>query len=806
MIYPFYTTKTYYRSPYIVICAWVVLLGASSQVLHAGAPGDNPYIAFEREEVSLDTTLMHDRISSEEPVERIPFSYTNTDLTTIIHDIARAKQVNVILPQEADALQQKVSLSFKQPLTLQHAEDIVLMLLAMAGYTMSYGKNMALVIKKSPNTSGRVPIPTYINTPPEELPNNDGPIRVVMFLTTMKVPAPGQESGSTLGRILQDLLGDKNALLYDQRSNAIIVNGPANTVASALTIIRELDSYGTRETVEVLPLRNRPAAEVAKLIAERIVPVSKEPALQATFGADAGFYFAPNTRVVPEPRSNSIILIGKAAEISKLSNFIQEHLDIPRDNVGAPVLRVYNLQYIDAQDAADTLKRIINREGMQTVKTKDGTHEQTLDGVVVVFERVKEVETQKGSDAKKTTAGKLRIGGNRLLITATSQQHEVIGRLIRDLDKIGRQVIIEVMFLDLVIDTNKILASQLRNPNAVPLSDNAAVQSSHFGQIVINPPPTGNPPTVATNATIAGDLLALLAPNTSLLNTLGAQDVGSTIVTFADRNTGGIWALLQILDDYSEKNIISNPYLVLRNNVQGRIKDTRIKRGTGNLVSAQSVNVTTALTDYYAPLEVNVTPRIASRDRLSLEIKIDIDEFVNPASNIDFTKNTRNISTNVNLRSGDVYVIGGLLRDEAGVSKSKFPLLGDIPIIGTLFRRNGERKVETNLVILISPTIVEPKLRLGLNRYTDQKIREKQCEADDSMFADVRDPVTRWFFDRPGEGAIESTEDFLKKAEYDKQREELMEIAYLKNYNPTQLEAVVSSFGTNPLSSGTSGD
>lgn len=703
----------------------------------------------------------------------IAFDFKDEKLVNIINLIAAEKGINIILPQGNDAIKTTISFSQKKKITLSQAEKYMYQFLELAGYMMHPTDGFFVIAKKADNTEGREPVNLYISVPPHELPQSSETIRAMYFLTNFQVPATNQGT-EPIRNILAEMLGQKK-FMFDQKSNAIILHGPADKIASAMTIILELDAAGSPETVEVFPLFYTNADTIAKLIQGQISAVAKPASgtgrVQA---AETSNYFAPNTRAIADPRTNSIILIGTEAAVTRIKSFVREFIDVAPET-GRSILHVYDLQYLDAVEFAKVLKRIVTPTVTgQSEKEGGGGPNRFFEGVIITAqeeradETAREVATSAAASAVKGATGKVTLGGNRIIVTAKQDDWIPIKELIEQLDKPELQVIIEILILDIDVQGNKELEMQTRNPLTPELHDgNVQFQSAQIVAPILDPNNT-NP------QTLAADLLRLLVPdrNVSVATDL---TVGSTVISFKDPCQDKIWALLSILDKWITTKIISHPFLVTKNNVKAKELLRSIRQGNGREVASGGV-ATVKIEDFKATLSVEVTPRISSLDRLNLQIRVDIDNFLTTnftGAARDFTRTTRSVETNATLSTGQVLILGGLTQENDAESESKVPILGDIPILGYFFKSTIKTKEKTNLAILVHPTIVEPKLRSGQNRYTADRVElEKQRLESESLFNGQRDPVVRMFFNNMGKNGPEVLDDYLKEAHYGQQHTE----------------------------------
>jgi general secretion pathway protein D len=699
-----------------------------------------------------------------EPEEEayMTFNFDNEDLTTIINQYAQKKGINIVLPWGEDAIKFKITFSINEDVPLGKAENYLRLFIHMAGYMMYKHNSYYVVAKKKDQNAGRKPVALYIDVPPEELPRSQEEIRAIYYLRNLKVPK--SKGTEPINLILQNLLSGKNAYLFDQKTNGVIISDRSANIAAAMDIILELDAKGSPEIVSTLQLKNSDATSMAKKLKDELIGSTEgSPQVSSSQGA----YFEPTTRVFANARTNTLIIIGKAPSVRRIKDFTQEYLDADPD-AGRSVLHVYDLQYLDARDFAPTLQSIVQGVGGEEQATKKtGGSQQYFSGVKVVAEAEQAAEVQQAGDSGETAQSQVTVGGNRLLIAARSEDWKRVKRLIQKLDRPEKQVIIETMIVDITASKNKEIKSQTRTPESIPTPSGTEFQTVHIdgndGRPILDP----------NNTTLISDLLRLLGPNSDQpsLATLATQPVnndnGALILSLGDPcDNGKIWSVLKILDKYVDREVISHPFFVTKNNVKASESRTVKRRAPGKLIQNNDT-APIEFEDFEAKLAVEVTPRISSLQRVNLEINVEVEDFESQDPS-NFNRITREVLTNANLESGQILVLGGLTRINNRQSETKVPILGDLPIVGSLFRGSEQVEEKTNLAIFLTPTIVDPKLRSGLNRYTSEKIEsgyERTTQGD--LFDSLRDPITHFFFNRGRESDKEIIEDYLDETSYE---------------------------------------
>lgn len=722
--------------------------------------------------------------------ERINFSFENKPLLEIVNMLASKRKVNIILPQGnlAETIS-KQNVTYKPTdkslITVGQAWDLLSEFLRLAGFSLFAKKtNLYQIIatgKKGEAGINQEPLPLFIETRPVDLPKNVNRIRYINYLKNLRVPSGPEDRENPLTQLFTEMLSNTTIPIFEPKSNGFVIVDSANKISSLMQILLELDATGFKEAIEVIPLYNVPAIEVSKIFEQaRLAAAGQDktsPFLRADPKADTISYFASDTKVIPDEINNSMILMGRETAVSRISEFIQEYIDQPAEQ-GKSILHTYDLQYLEAKSFAGVLQEIVKGSGAGVEATQGsqataGGVDRFFQGVVVAAEQVKNVEEtattekveliQTGTDGTtdaKGIEGKIITGGNRLIITALQDDWIRIKELIDKLDKPQPQVILEVLIVDFTNVDNRTIAGDFRTRTDTSLFDQAVeLLASHISGVEAV---LGNTPAeaaanatvnAASNTQLARDLLGVIASDTQLAVTSpSVLDPGSILISFNDPSTPGIFALLQVLQLLTNSKIISHPYLVTTNNQKATITSQVIKRARGDAINSPSGNITVQIDNIPATLQVQMVPRISLYDqfseRLSLQIAVDINEFIGTTLN----RLVRRVETNANIQSGQVLVIGGLTRVDTADATSETPILARIPILGAFFRKTSKEVAKSNLAVFISPTIVHPKLRGGMNTYTTDKVRKGRRDVGDvGVLNETRDPIIRLFFGRQPE-------------------------------------------------------
>lgn len=688
--------------------------------------------------------------------------YTDEDLVSIINRYAALTGNNIILPTEG--LAEKVTLQLREKKNLNYIwHNLLPTILDIAGFSIIQKANTYTIVKNDKDIS-REPVPFYVGVSAEKLPNTDQRIRYLYDLANMKV--------DVVRDILQTILVGPSGILptdalfeIDPASNSIFLSAKANDIKAAMHIITQLDQTTFKEMMEKVRLKYTSAQTVAALFNENILKAGQE---RDRYRLDMRkesreHYFSEAIKIIPEPRTNSLIILGRPQAVKRIKDFIYSHIDVELDS-GKSILHLYKLQYLDAKTFATTLQHIVESQGIGSTGQSRGGSTQTdsterfFDGVIIKFDQPDKPEEVK------------HHGGNKLVIAARHDDWIQIKKLIEKLDIPQPQVLIEVLIADLSLSDARELGAMTRNPEKLPTPNGVNLQSAQFGNIVVGPD-TRNPETIkadllrnnAINTPLtspyAGNEALIAAGATSTDTALVPQPsevtpagftsaalvpgVGATVISFNDQD-GKTWSLLQILDKFTDSKILSHPHVMATNNQEAYVcvGETRLLRDEAS-GSTGGAGVQ-RFKQIDAKLEVTITPRISSADLVNLNIEIAIDQFV---SSTDNTRITRHFTTNANVANGSILALGGLIRKINSATERKTPILGNVPILGWFFKNRSGNMEETNLTVFILPTIVQPRLRPGVSKYTEDYVALAQQYAQEgTLFDGLHDPVTRWFF------------------------------------------------------------
>jgi general secretion pathway protein D len=708
--------------------------------------------------------------------KKIIFSFADKPLVEIINELAAEKNENIILPQGAQAITTKVTYHYAEPLTIDQAWQQLSTILALAGYSIEPEASIQTIRKIDQNINRQI-LSVYINEPLENIPDTENIIRAVFYLANINLKTSFQD----LKNILQDMLSQTakdNGILSDAKTNALILTDQATNIKAAMRIILELDKGGMRDSIEIIPLYYTSSDLVERLFNENLLASKQQPGAGA--GTNGGSqpeqpsYFPKNTKIIGLPRNNTLVIMGTPFAIDLVKDFIIKYIDRPLES-GESILHVYDLQYLDAKDFAPVLQQILlsgQMPGQQaTGQTATGPKQYFKDVIVVneiprkTKEQLQPTTVQGETEQFKGLAPSegAQVGGNRLVIAARKKDWVRIKELIEQLDKPQLQVALEVIVCDVTLNSNKLLGSQLRDKDGFnkSISERVNFQTAHLSQPILKMPSAVTDQRPA-NA-LMSNLLQLGDPFGENENLATSAEPGSLVFSLKDSANGGVWSFWQILNNYTNATLIAQPFVITQNHQQATVTIAQQRFLAGK---ADSSNVAVKVGNEWvtASFTIDILPHISATGNINLQITVKINQFVAGAETGNNTRVTRAVQTNANVGNGEILALGGLTRESENIQASETPPFSNFPIIGWFFKKKQQVKQRNNLLILMSPTIIQPRLKGGIDTFTDKKLTFAQEQLDESMcFDNLRDPVNRWFFKPNPFYGKETVEEYTKK-------------------------------------------
>ncbi len=397
------------------------------------------------------------------------------------------------------------------------------------------------------------------------------------------------------------------------------------------------------------------------------------------------------TNIVADNRTNSVLISGDKTTRLRLRTLLT-HLDTPVQETGNT--KVIYLRYAQAKDLVGILKGVSS----STKKDKSATE-----------------PSETNIQADENT--------NSLIITATPKELQNIQNVIRKLDIRRAQVLVEAVIAEVSSDMVRELG----------------VQWWLYGN-------EGTSPIGSTNFDNAGTKIADLAsasyqgsnniPNVGVGSSLGIGKFNSTgLLTFG--------LLLQALNSDTNSNVLSTPSLLTLDNQEAEIvvgQNVPFVTGQYSNTGATVGNPFQTIQREDIGIKLKVKPQINEGNAVKLDIEQEVSSISPSSSASDIVTNKRNIKTTVIVEDGNMIVLGGLIDEELQQTTKKVPWLGDLPIIGGLFRSESAKKVKRNLMVFLRPTIVrdaDSENSISSNKYSYMRIKQLEQRLKQSTLTNI---------------------------------------------------------------------
>jgi general secretion pathway protein D len=487
-------------------------------------------------------------------------------------------------------------------------------------------------------------------------------------------------------------------------TNHVILQGFGNQISSLSTMLFLIDEYSAPDDpihpeIEVLPLEYSSAEEIAETL-EELLEASRRAAQTVGRQQQAQGATAPlqqqtaETKVMVNPSSNSLLIVAMPDEMPRIKELVAR-LDT---EVLAPdqTYHFYNLENADAEEMAEVLEEFlrdatqIQTTGASTQGNRQGAARSNTGEVVVVPDPAT----------------------NSLLIAATRSRYDEVLDMVQRLDQRQDQVLIETALVELTGRDFLTLGvefglADIPGSNEVGGFGVSSFGLSSFQDTDLDGVPDARIPNIGSGMT-AG--------------ILDGEDFSLPI-------------LIQALEQDQNSNVLSKPSILVSNN-GGAFVETKDEQPTTNLTTS-GASVSGFAQETFggyqeAGITLSISPTISASRYLRLNISLQISNFLGAVSGpIPPPRLTRLVETTVNVPDGATMVLGGIIVDNLVEATEKIPFLGDLPVLGPLFRITEETKERTSLYFFVTPHIMRDREFADLADYSYQK----KLEAADSIGA-----------------------------------------------------------------------
>jgi len=594
---------------------------------------------------------------------------------------------------ESSILQRSKKLTVIAPnkMTPQQAYRLFLVGLSTMGLTVVPKGNVLRIVESGNAKSETVPIFTR-GTPA----NSDDVSRLIL--------RPQHISPEELSNALAVVKSTIGVIQPVPKAGVLVITDYSSHIRDMVTMTKELDRPASGEGIYTIPVK---FADAPGLVAK----------LSDILGTQQGGGGGPNAKVgsnkdevaaaipskiLADERTNTIVLLSSEAGYLRVKGLV-DRLDVSIEGGDSGSIHVYRLENASAEELAQTLNGALSgAQQNANRRTPTAAPQRPM--------------PQADAGGGATFEGTVRITHdaptNSLVVLSSGRDFQALKEVVRDLDIPRRQVFIEAVILELNVGSGMDLGSSFHG--GVPTGEGkdgvifGGVQGSDLKSLDVS--------TLASATGLISGLIGPILPQSQEL-------LGASIPSYA--------VLFQALSKSSNVNVLSSPHILATNNeeaeisvgqnipYQGGVTFGGFGVGTGGSTGLGQLSIQRQDIE----LSMKITPAINASNMVRLKIEQQIQDVGDKDPQLGPTWTKRKIKTTVVVRDQQSIVIGGLISDRVSYSESKVPLLGDIPILGYLFKYTKRAKQKTNLLVLLTPYVIHDQL--DLQAIVERKVRER---------------------------------------------------------------------------------
>ncbi|ETW99764.1 MAG: hypothetical protein ETSY1_13780 [Candidatus Entotheonella factor] len=641
--------------------------------------------------------------------QNILLNFKDVDLRQIIDLMSELTNQNFLVDEKVRG---KVTIISPRPVSSAEAYNIFLSILEVQGFTVvPQGTIHKIIPSREVKES---PLPTAVD-------GTDRPSPVRDSFVTQLIPLKYADANE-IRSLLSALVSKESSLLAYGPTNTLILTEVQSNISRLMKIIRALDIQAPATDYDVIPLQYAAADQIVSSLQSVLEGLAQTGSPSDDTSAASTqqrqrqrrrrnqrqaanpVRRAPNApSIIADSRTNSLVVIATPPVIMKVKELIAE-LDIPTPE-GRGQIHVYYLEHADAEELAQVLTaQAAEIERTQAASTVASQRQQGRN------------QSQQGNQRRATSAqgGTTPLGititadkpTNSLVITAPPEAYAVLREIIEKLDIRRSQVLVEALFAEVTLNAANSFGVEWR------VIDDPDGGTQIFGSS------TGSSQTGVLNDLTASSLLA--SPTGLIIGAL------RNTININGNEILNIPAVLRAFDGDSDVNILATPNLLTTDNEEAEIV---IGEERPFLRTSQSdstnVNVLTRTFEFRdVGITLRMTPQISHGQTVRLNLFVELTAFVDEAETGAVTTTKRSTQTTVIADDGQTIVIGGLIREDSNEAETQVPCVGNAPLIGWAFSQQTEAQSKNNLLIFITPHILNTPG--DIHRITEHKRQQSE--------------------------------------------------------------------------------
>ncbi len=647
-------------------------------------------------------------------------NFVGADIESVIKAVGHYTNITFVIDPRVKGTLTVVS---EKPVSKSQAFSLLTSALRLQGYAVVSGDGYAKVV---PEAEAKLQSgPTQVGSAPTAI-KGDQIVSQVFHLNF--------ESAANVVTVLRPLISPNNTINANPGNNSVVITDYADNLKRLAKIVAALDAPAATD-LDVIPVRYAIATDLASMINKLLEP-------GAGTGGDSG-----KVNVLADPRTNSLVLRAPSQARANLAKSLIAKLDQPTAELGN--VHVVYLKNAEATKLAQTLRAVVsgdasagatpsgtattgNNAQQQSSFGNQGSSNQGIGGSTGSTNPLLNASsTQQQQGGSGAAAGFIQADAstNTLIITAPESVYRNLRAVIDQLDVRRAQVYIESLIVEVTSDKASEFGVQWL---AATGNDNSTYRIGGLQSFTTG----GTNNTLTAVASGKGSVL----PSNGLSIGVFKQVAGQL----------GLGALAHSLESDGNANILSTPNMITLDNELATIQvgqNVPIITGQFTTSSGTNSNPFQTIDRKEVGLTLKVRPQISEGGTIKMAIYHEtssVDKSTLTAT-AGITLNKRVIENNVIADDGQIIVLGGLIEDTTGDGTDKVRGLGDIPILGNLFKYQSRTRTKTNLMVFLRPVVIRSKEQstsLASDRYDYMRSQQTAIKPEESSLVnDFGQPV-----------------------------------------------------------------
>ncbi|ETX07655.1 MAG: hypothetical protein ETSY2_09995 [Candidatus Entotheonella gemina] len=645
--------------------------------------------------------------------QNILLNFKEVDLRQIIDLMSELTNQNFLVD---DKVRGKVTIISPRPVSSAEAYNIFLSILEVQGFTVvPQGSIHKIIPSREVKES---PLPTTVD-------GVDRPSPVRDAFVTQLIPLKYADANE-IRSLLSALVSKESSLLAYGPTNTLILTEVQSNISRLMKIIRALDVQAPATDLKVIALKYAAADQMASSLQSALEGLAQTEATPGDTPAatqqrqrqrrrrNQGQAASPVRRassapkIIADSRTNSLIVIATPSVIMAAENLIQK-LDIPTPE-GRGQIHVRYLEHADAEELAQVLTaqaseiERVQGSAAGTAARQTGRSQSQQTG-----QRGRTAQAQSGATPLGITITADK-STNSLVITASPEAYEVISEIIDKLDIRRPQVLVEALFAEVTLGTTNQFGVEWRVIDDPDGGTQVFAGSAGSGQTGVLNDLTANPLASPTGLIIGALRNNIRINGTDIIN---------------------IPAVLRASEGNDDVNILATPNLLTTDNEEAEIVIGEERPFLTTETTTEGGRLLQRFEFRDVGITLRVTPQISGGNggkTVRLNLFVELSAFAGEAIVGAVTTTKRSAQTTVVADDGQTIVIGGLIREDINEAETQVPCVGNAPLIGWAFRQEAQTKRKNNLLIFITPHILNTPG--DISRITEHK-RQQSDRAEE---------------------------------------------------------------------------